>query len=130
MEKTSVSAFGINGRPFFSSEKNIFFRRENIVRLLPLKTRITQIGTITRHTTYLDATCAKCHGPILWYIYVHHYSNPDPITDLTYDPNTHHIQQLHNPSIWSVSRNPVLGKYHYYHILRVTAFRAVCVQTK
>jgi len=62
------------------------------------------------HFTYLGATRAKCHSPILRYIFVHHCSNPDLISDLTYHPNIHHIR-LHNISIWAVSRTPVLGKY-------------------
>jgi hypothetical protein len=48
---TSVSAFGIKGHPFFSTEKNIFFRGKTFVRLLPVKMRITQIATGTRHTS-------------------------------------------------------------------------------
>ncbi len=53
---------------------------------------------------------------LLWYISVHHYSNPDPTSDLTYRPNTHNsinlntrvtmtlafLGSLHNLSTWAI----------------------------
>ncbi len=65
------------------------------------------------HFTYLGATSTKYHGPILQYISMHHYSSPDPISDITYHTHTHHIQ-LHNPNTWAISITPALGQYHYH----------------
>jgi hypothetical protein len=65
----------------------------------------------------LSAIPAKCHGPILGVNLCHHYSNPDPISDLTY------------------SITPVFGQYpepqyHYHTCYESLALRSVCIKTK
>jgi len=80
---------------------------KNIVRLLPVKTRTTPNRCrYMAHFAYLGTTCAKCHGPFLWYISLHHYSNSDPSSDLTYNSIT--------PALWSSGYCPSIWQYHYH----------------
>jgi len=57
------------------------------------------------HFTYLGTTRAKYHGPFLCYIPVHHYSNSETISDLTYNSKTPALWSSgYCPSIWLVLR--------------------------
>ncbi len=79
-----------------------------------VKTRITQIGACTRHTS--PTRCHTCLVPQPYFVVHHHYSNPDLISDLT------------------ESITPTLGQFpephNYPTHYRGIALRAVCVNSK
>jgi hypothetical protein len=73
-----------------------------VIRLLPVS-RETQIGTGTKHTWLEIPQCIVPHR-LFWNILAHHYSNPDPSSDLTYHPDTQSIPQLHKPHNWGKTK--------------------------
>jgi hypothetical protein len=90
-----------------------------VIRLLAVS-RETQIGTGTKHTRLKIPQCLVPHN-LLQNISVHHYSNPDPSSDLTYHPWHTNIPQLHKPPHWG---NP----YPDQKII-VARFRAVFIKS-
>ncbi len=64
------------------------------------------------HFTFLSTTVSCAPQPFAVHLWAN-YICPDPSSDLTYQPNTQNIPQLHKPITWAISITPAfLGNLH------------------